>query len=148
MKAELLDEIAEVIKTQESVADRCRAVASLVLSNSSARWVGIYSVDETTVSNEAWSGPGPPEYPSFPRTAGLTAQAIATNAPALSNDVAHDPRYLANQEDSGSELILPVLVGGRVAGTLDIESDVVGAFDGQAITEFERVAEVLSDLWR
>ena len=68
-------------------------------------------------------------------------------APALSNDVASDPRYLANQDDSGSELILPVVRDGQVVGTLDVESDEVGAFDGTSITHLKRCARVLSGLW-
>jgi hypothetical protein len=36
-------------------------------------------------------------------------------------------RYLVNQTDSGSELILPVLRDGHVVGTVDIESNEVGA---------------------
>jgi putative methionine-R-sulfoxide reductase with GAF domain len=70
--------------------------------------VGIYTVAAGTVSNEAWSGTGPPAHPTFPATEGLTAHAIAARAVALSNDVAADPRYLTNQADTGSELIIPI----------------------------------------
>jgi len=36
------------------------------------------------------------------------------------------PRFLANQGDSGSELIVPILLGGRAGGTLDMERDRTG----------------------
>jgi putative methionine-R-sulfoxide reductase with GAF domain len=58
-----------------------------------------------------------------------------------------DPRYLANQDDSGSELILPVLRDGKVVGTVDIESNEVGAFDGTLIASHQRYAEALAALW-
>ena len=78
---------------------------------------------------------------------GLTAHVLRAQAPAPSNDVANDPRYLANQDDSGSELILPVIRDGEVVGTLDVESDQLGAFDGTSIVHLERCAEALSALW-
>ncbi len=58
-----------------------------------------------------------------------------------------DPRYLANQNDSGSEVIVPILDGGRVAGTLDVESDRTGAFGGSSIVIYERLADALRPLW-
>jgi len=93
------------------------------------------------------SGPGAPAYPSFAVTTGLTADAVRTGAPALSNDVSRDPQYLANQSDSGSELIVPILADGRVAGTLDVESDRIGAFGGSSILDYERLAEALRPPW-
>lgn len=102
---------------------------------------------DSSVVNEAWSGPAAPAYPIFPRERGLTAHAVRTRAPALGNDVANDPRYLANQDDSGSELILPVVHGGQVVGTLDVESDEIGAFDGPSIAELEGCARTLAALW-
>jgi putative methionine-R-sulfoxide reductase with GAF domain len=72
---------------------------------------------------------------------------VRTGALALSNDVSRDPRYLANQEDSGSELIVPILAGARVAGTLDVESDRTGAFSGSSILDYERLAHAVRSLW-
>jgi putative methionine-R-sulfoxide reductase with GAF domain len=99
------------------------------------------------VTCDGWSGPGAPAYPSFAVTEGLTAHAIHAGAPALSNDVSRDPRYLANQEDSGSELIVPILADGRVAGTLDVESDSTGAFGGASILDCECLADAVRPLW-
>jgi L-methionine (R)-S-oxide reductase len=104
-------------------------------------------VTDKSVVNEAWSGPGPPAFPTFARERGLTGHALRAQAVTLSNDVANDPRYLANQEDTGSELILPVVLAGRVVGTLDIENDEVGAFDGPSIADSESCARGLTALW-
>lgn len=97
---------------------------------------------------EAWSGPGAPAHPTFAATQGLTAHAIRARAAAVSNDVAHDPRYLTNQDDSGSELIVPILRDDTVVGTLDIESSDVGAFSGAGIDRYERLAMALLPLWQ
>jgi putative methionine-R-sulfoxide reductase with GAF domain len=130
-----------------SRAARAALVAERIQEASGARWVGIYSVDQTHVTNEAWVGPGPPAHPTFQITEGLTSHAVATRSPALSNDVARDPRYLSNQDDSGSELIIPILLGERVVGTLDVESDRIGAFDGATVAQLERIAAALVRLW-
>jgi putative methionine-R-sulfoxide reductase with GAF domain len=44
-------------------------------------------------------------------------------------------------------LIVPVIQAGRCVGTLDIESDTVGAFGGAEITQYEETAAVLRPLW-
>jgi L-methionine (R)-S-oxide reductase len=147
MDGDLARRIAATVAAPGPRRERAHAAANLIRRATGQRWVGIYTVDDVSVTNEAWSGPGPPAYPSFPRDRGLTAHALLANAPALSNDVANDPRYLANQDDSGSELILPVIQQGHTVGTLDVESDKVGAFDGELLTYLERCAAALVALW-
>jgi len=94
------------------------------------------------------SGPAAPAYPNFPITDGLTGAAVLACASVLPNDVANNPRYLTNQESTGSELIVPVLDGDAVVGTLDIEDERTGAFrpDDQAL--FADVADALRALYR
>jgi GAF domain-containing protein len=143
----LLGRLGEVVKVQQPRAARARVAAELIRSATRARWVGIYTVADGTVSNEAWSGPGAPAHPTFPAGQGLTSHAIRTRTVAVSNDVARDPRYLANQDDSGSELIVPVLDEDRVVGTLDVESRDIGAFSGAEIKRYEVLARALCPLW-
>lgn len=145
---ELPQRLATIIADPAPRSDRARAAAEAIQEVTGARWIGIYSVADGEVRNEAWSGPAPPAHPTFPASQGLTAHAVATGSVAVSNDVASDPRYLTNQDDSGSELIVPVVdAGGRVVGTLDVESDHVGAFGGSEVGEYERLADRLVPLW-
>ena len=139
--------LAEIVLSDEPRSQRAQAAADVIRAAITARWVGIYSVANDTVTNEAWSGPAGPAHPTFPVTEGLTGHALRTNSVALSNDVAHDPRYLVNQDDSGSELIVPVIRAGLPVGTLDIESDRIGAFGGAEITQCEELAAALQPLW-
>jgi GAF domain-containing protein len=147
MDAQVLQRIAAAMAMPAKRCERARAAADVIRHGTGHRWVGIYTVTGSSVVNEAWSGPGPPAFPTFARERGLTAHALRAQAPALSNDVANDPRYLANQDDSGSELILPVVRARQVVGTLDVESGEVGAFDGTSIAHLERCARALSALW-
>lgn len=93
------------------------------------RWVGVYRVDAAEVVNLAWSGPAAPAYPRFPADQGLTSAAIGSQTAVVSNDVANDPRYLTALDSTGSEMIVPILVHGRVTGTLDIEDERTDAFN-------------------
>jgi L-methionine (R)-S-oxide reductase len=144
---ELVAHVAGAVDGDEPRAVRAGRAARVIREATSARWVGIYTVSRRGVSIEAWSGPGAPAHPTFPATEGLTSHAIRSQRPIVSNDVAHDPRYLANQDDSGSELIVPVLAEGQVVGTLDVESERTGAFDAAAVREYEQLAEALRSFW-
>jgi putative methionine-R-sulfoxide reductase with GAF domain len=144
---DLFAELQQAVRGSGSRAERAQRAADAIREATECRWVGIYTVDASTVTNDAWSGPSAPAHPSFAVDEGLTAHAIAAAAVAVSNDVARDSRYLTNQEDSGSELIVPVLIGGVPHGTLDIEQPYLGAFNGTAIAGYERIAAVLAPLW-
>jgi GAF domain-containing protein len=147
MDAEVLHRIAVVVAMPAKRNERAQTAADLIRDGTAHRWVGIYTVTDSSVVTEAWSGPAAPAFPTFSRECGLTAHALRARAPALSNDVANDLRYLANQDDSGSELILPVVRDGQVVGTLDVESDEVGAFDGASVADLECCAQALAGLW-
>ncbi len=145
------DEVVRTIaSTVSGTADRgvrAERVARIVRSQWGYRWVGVYSIRGTSVVNEAWDGPGPPEHPVFPVDQGLTGAAVATGAVVVANDVSRDPRYLAALPDTAAELIVPIVRDGRVVGTLDVESDRVGAFTAEQQHRLERVASVLAVLW-
>ena len=143
----LLTTLRTMVRSEGSRVARASTAVAAIRNATAARWVGLYSVVSDRVTNEAWIGPAAPTHPTFGADQGLTAHAIAAGAVAVSNDVQRDPRYLANQADSGSELIVPIICPGRVVGTLDVEDDRPGAFDGAAIQCFERLAEALRPLW-
>jgi len=147
-EAELIDEVRREAGTDSAPEDRASRAAELIRTRTGRRWVGIYRVASREVRNLAWSGPAAPAYPNFPVEQGLTAVAIRARSTIVSNDVANDPRYLTNQESTGSELIVPVLVGGEVVGTLDVEDAATQAFEETDRILFERLAAVLTDLYR
>jgi putative methionine-R-sulfoxide reductase with GAF domain len=143
----LSDAVRAVAQADLPRAQRARRLADLIRAETGRRWVGVYEVTATEVVNLAWSGPAGPAYPRFPVDKGLTGAAIRARAPVLSNDVARDPRYLTALASTGSELIVPVIVGGRVVGTLDVEDQRPGAFDDDDRRRFERTAAELAPLF-
>lgn len=143
----LVSEVARLARAPGTHAERAQRVADLIRAGGGYRWVGVYSVDDTTVTVDAWSGPATPAYPTFSRDRGLTGAAIAAGDVVVSNDVARDPRYLTTMDSTGSELIAPVAVAGRVVGTIDIESDRTGAFADSDAHLALRLAAAAAPLW-
>jgi GAF domain-containing protein len=107
----------------------------------------VYEVTSTEVVNLAWSGPAPPAHPRFPAGRGLTGAAIRARATVVSNDVASDPRYLTAFASTGSELIVPVVVGDRVVGTLDVEDERNDTFSDDDRRLFERIGREMAPLY-
>jgi putative methionine-R-sulfoxide reductase with GAF domain len=143
----LVDQVRRVCAGPGTRTDRAHQVADLIRRGTGFRWVGIYAVARGTVALQAWSGPAPPAFPEFPADRGLTGAAVAACDVVISNDVATDPRYLTNSDTTGSELIAPVRAGAGVVGTLDVESDLTGAFTDADADLARRLAAVLAPLW-
>jgi sigma-B regulation protein RsbU (phosphoserine phosphatase) len=60
---------------------------------------------------------------------GIIGHVIHTGRPRLASDVTQDPRYVAGRKATRSEIAVPVIVGERVIGALNLENDRRGAFD-------------------
>jgi L-methionine (R)-S-oxide reductase len=128
------------------VVARALRVAELIRTHTARRWVGIYRIDDGEMHNLVWSGPSAPAHLSFSVGFGLTGAAIEFAATVISNDVSDDSRYLTNQPSTGSEMIVPVLVGPRVVGTLEVEAAETGVFDDSDQVLFEALAAALVEI--
>jgi L-methionine (R)-S-oxide reductase len=143
----LADAVRVAAEAQGSPEQRAQRIADLVRLRTGRRWVGVYRVEGDQVANLAWSGPAAPAHPRFPTNRGLTGAAIESRRFVLSNNVAEDPRYLTALRSTGSEPIAPVLVRGRVVGTLDVEDERTDAFGDNDRALFEQLTEALRGLY-
>jgi L-methionine (R)-S-oxide reductase len=148
----LLIELRKVVSTAKDRIAALQGIAELLRSSGNYRWVGLYDVDRAagTVTNIVWSGPGAPEYPTFPITKGLTGAAISARKTVNVGDVAADPRYLTAFDTTRSEVIVPVYDGAseNVVGTIDVESEMSNAFSEDVQVLLEGCASVIRPLWR
>jgi L-methionine (R)-S-oxide reductase len=145
----VLGQIRTTAATGGDRAARAKRLAAMIQKLGDYRWVGIYDVGEESVSIIAWSGPGAPEHPTFPVSKGLTGAAIQEKRAVIAGDVRNDPRYLTAFASTISEIIVPVLapVGGRVIGTVDVESERANAFSASDQQMIEQCAQAALPLW-
>jgi putative methionine-R-sulfoxide reductase with GAF domain len=73
---------------------------------------------------------------------------VASSAPVIVQDVTQDARYLTTLGSTKAEMVVPVRsVDGRVVGTIDVESEQLGAFTADDRRFLEACAEVILPLW-
>jgi putative methionine-R-sulfoxide reductase with GAF domain len=90
----LLARIREISSGTQGRRRKAEQIARAVREYGVYRWVGLYDVDEHTVSIIGWNGPGAPAHPTFPVTKGLTGAATREKKTVVVGDVRTDPRYL------------------------------------------------------
>ena len=148
---ELLSNLGNIVLATRDRVASLQEVANLIRNHASYRWVGLYDVDYAAgvVTNVAWSGPGAPEYPTFPLTKGLTGAAVAERQIVNVGDVFADPRYLTAFGTTRSEIIIPVFdrETRSVVGTIDVESEELNAFSRDVQTLLQACSEVIRPLW-
>src|SRR5208282_1446543 len=144
-----LNQIRSTAASGGDRAERAKRLAELIRKLGDYRWVGIYDVSIESVSIIAWSGPGAPEYPTFPASKGLTGAAIQQQKAVIVGDVRSDPRYLTAFGSTLSEIIVPVFAPGedRVIGTVDVESEKANAFSARDQQLIEQCAQAALPLW-
>lgn len=76
----------------------------------------------------------------------LNATVVRTNEPLLVNDVHAEPRFRSFDPlpDTRSELVIPLRVGERVIGTLDVQSDLPGAFEEDDPVVFQSLGDQIA----
>jgi len=64
---------------------------------------------------------------------GITGTAAKLKRPIYAPDVSKDPRYIPSSQVTRSEVAIPLMVGDKVVGVLDCQSDRVDSFDSETI---------------
>jgi serine phosphatase RsbU (regulator of sigma subunit)/transcriptional regulator with GAF, ATPase, and Fis domain/anti-sigma regulatory factor (Ser/Thr protein kinase) len=75
---------------------------------------------------------------------GLIPWAARNTSTVIANDVSKEPRYRSSGDfpaEICSELVVPLVFGGRVQGILDIQSDRLNAFNDEDRSLFEALAD-------
>ena len=108
-------------------------------------WVGFYLVDANDPSVLVlgpYAGTDTP-HKRIPLNQGLCGAAASLKKTMIVNDVANDPRYLMGSEHTKSEIIVPLVVGNRVRGELDINSYFKDTWDTKEQQFVERCAALV-----
>ena len=147
-----LEKLGETVSSAAPRMQKLQVIAALIRNSGNYRWVGLYEIDERAgeVINLVWDGPDAPAYPRFPIGKGLTGAAIQERKVINVGDVVSDPRYLTAFGSTRSEIIVPILDQrrGKTVGTIDVESELVNAFNSDTEKALVACADVIAFLWR
>ena len=104
--------------------------------------VGINIVDETTgMLSGATFYAGLPRPVAHSLGTGITGRVARTRKPALVGDITIDPDYISEQAGTRSELCVPLLLGQRVIGVVNVESPQRNAFSTYDLHQMETIAQ-------
>jgi len=110
-------------------------------------WVGFYLVDPKDAGILVvgpYVGSFTPNV-RIPLDTGLCGAAASTGKTVVVDDVTKDPRYLPGSSMVISEIVVPIFVGAKLAGELDVESYFPGTFT-KAEQEFvEACAKIVAE---
>lgn len=107
-------------------ANLANASALLWQELENINWVGFYKMQDDVLVLGPFQGK--PACVTIAVGRGVCGTAVAQDAVQLVRDVHEFQGHIACDSASNSEIVLPVHVGGRVWGVLDIDSPVTGRF--------------------
>ena len=111
----------------DAIANMANVAALLWQALPDLNWAGFYRALE----GELVLGPfqGRPACIRIPFGKGVCGAAAATLAPQRIDDVHAFPGHIACDAASRSELVVPIVAGGRLVGVLDLDSPIPARFD-------------------
>jgi GAF domain-containing protein len=133
----------EVLAQPDGHAALTHAVKLLKTHVPDYTWVGIYLLE----GDELVLGPflgKPSPHTRIPLGSGVCGAAATEKDTIIVDDVNADPRYLACSIETQSEIVVPIMLGKRVLGEIDIDSDRRAAFGERDRVLLERVAAALA----
>lgn len=126
----------------DAIANMANVSALLWEALPDLNWAGFYR----NVGGELLLGPfqGRPACIRIPFGKGVCGAAAATLEPQCVADVLAFPGHIACDSASRSELVVPILRDGALAGVLDLDSPLPGRFDAEDVAGCAELAQRLS----
>ena len=142
---DVLRDLQDAIRQSRTPDDAMQCVVNILKEQmADYSWVGIYVLDGERLQLGPFLGK-PSPHTTIPLNQGICGAAASTRETIVVDDVDEDPRYLACSLETRSEIVVPIMTGGRVLGEIDIDSDKKAAF-GRADKELlEATAALLAE---
>ena len=106
-------------------------------------WVGIYLVEGDVLVLGPWKGKQATEHIKIPIGKGVCGSAAQNGKTEVVEEVSKDTRYLSCFLSTRSEIVVPIKKKNIVIGEIDIDSDVLAAFDKNDVVFLEKIADML-----
>jgi GAF domain-containing protein len=125
----------------DPIATTANAAAAIFHTLPELNWVGFYFLRNADLVLGPFQGR--PACTRIPLGRGVCGAAAARRQTILVEDVAAFPGHIACDTASRSELVVPLLQGGRLLGVLDLDSPLVARFDADDQAGCERLAGIV-----
>ena len=132
-----------VVKPRVQAGEVLEEVVEQLYEGRGYFWIGIYLAAGDKVIRQCFRGPVPPCH-SFALGVGNVGTAGQKGIVKVIPDVSADPTYSMCFIETKSEIVLPIKIGSRILGVIDVESDRLDAFGSQERVLLEQVAELLA----
>jgi GAF domain-containing protein len=109
-------------------------------------WIGIYIRNVDNLVLGPYMGKLT-EHTVIPISEGICGSAVREQDTIIVNDVKDDSRYIACSLETRSEIVVPIFKNSVPVAEIDIDSDVLNAFNDDDRIFLEKVAEILSKLF-
>ncbi|MEM2057891.1 MAG: GAF domain-containing protein [Thermoproteota archaeon] len=108
-------------------------------------WVGIYMVENGFLVLRAFSGDEETSHVKIGVGEGVCGLAAQKGETIIVPDVSKEPRYIECFPSTKSEIVVPILLGKKVAGEIDVDSNLLNAFDDEDRLLLEEVARIIAE---
>ncbi|PKM70687.1 MAG: guanylate cyclase [Firmicutes bacterium HGW-Firmicutes-18] len=140
---EFLDRSIGAILKEESdwLANLCNTTALIWDVMKDINWIGFYLIKD----GQLVLGPfqGKPACTRINIGEGVCGTAAERRESIVVEDVHAFPGHIACDNASNSELVVPLIMGNRIVGVLDIDSPELNRFDFEDKAGFEKIAETI-----
>jgi GAF domain-containing protein len=141
-----LAKIEQLVHRPEPAAERLSAVCRALQALPNYTGVYLYALENDTLVLRAFHGRAT-EHTRIPSGKGICGASVQTRAPVIVEDVHSDPRYLACNLETRSEIVFPILRGDAYIAQIDIDSDAPAAFGADDEAFLRKVANCLEPLF-
>lgn len=139
----LTDQITALVAGEtDLVANAANTAAAIYHALPDVNWAGFYFLQ----GDQLVLGPfqGQPACIRIPLGTGVCGTAAAGRRSLVVPDVHQFPGHIACDSASNSEIVVPLLVDGRVRGVLDLDSPSIGRFDDADRAGLKQIAAIFT----
>jgi putative methionine-R-sulfoxide reductase with GAF domain len=142
-KERALAEVRAAVATGRGDGEALRDAAAALRRLPGYTGVYLYALEGEELVLRAHAG-RETEHVRIPIGAGICGLSARTGEAVIVEDVSADPRYLACNLETRSEIVVPIRRGGRYLAQIDVDSDDPAAFGGADRAFLEEVAALLA----
>jgi len=144
-RRQLVDNVRIAIADKTTEEDILWTAVTLIDAFSdNFNWTGFYIFRDGILELGPFIGP-PTDHVRIELDSGICGAAASQKKTVIVDDVQSDPRFLACSLTTRSEIVVPLLLGERVLGEIDIDSDHPANFTSLDREMLQEVAKVIVD---